>query len=178
MKTVIISIRRENNLNIESGAKKLELRTMPPMCELPLRVLTYESGPGGRHAITNEWICDVRIQLSPVTAMLAAPDACVDMEYIRKYTELFKKPLYSLHISNLVVYKEPRSLGNYYRRCKKTRCDSCGFNDCRCVEKDGYSYDFETPGCLLHIMRAPQNYCYVAAELVGLKGGETRNEVY
>lgn len=170
MKTVIMSIRAVHNRNIESGAKTLELRTLPPTCELPFRVLTYESGSGGRHAITNEWICDVRVQLSPVSAMLAAPDACVDMEYIRKYTNNFQKSLYSLHVSNLKVYDEPRRLGTFYHRCKKKDCEGCKHFKFQQINRNECDYDCEFIDGLIPIMRAPQNYCYVSAELRELKG--------
>ena len=170
MKTVIMSIQAVNNRNIESGVKRLELRTLPPTCEVPFRVLTYESGPGGRHAVTNEWICDVRVQLSPVSALLAAPDACVDMEYIRKYTNNFQKPLYSLHVSELKVYDSPRSLGEFYRRCEKLDCEGCKHFKFQQINRNESDYDCEFIGGLIPIMRAPQNYCYVAAELIELKG--------
>lgn len=177
MKTLIMSIRRENNRNIESGVKKIELRTLPPSCEVPFRVLTYESGPGGRHAITNEWICDERRQLSPVEAILTTEAACVSADYIRNYTNCFKKPLYGLNISELVVYKKPRSLGNYYRRCDKLRCEGCEHLKYQRVNASEYDYDCEFLGSLLPITRAPQNYCYVAAEFRELKRGARNNAI-
>ncbi len=171
MKTVIMPIRRENNKNIESGAKKIELRTMPPTCEVPFRVLTYESGPGGRRAITNEWVCDERVQLSPVSAIMTTEAACVDADYIRKYTNYFQKPLYGLNISCLKVYEKPRPLESYYRRCEKMPCEGCEHLKYQNVNASELDYDCEYVGGLIPIMRAPQNYCYVAYEVYDIESG-------
>lgn len=54
MKTILMSIKARHNRNIESGLKKSELRLKPPTCELPFKVLTYESGFDGRHKVVNE----------------------------------------------------------------------------------------------------------------------------
>ena len=44
MKEILMSIRAKHNHNIEAGLKTAELRLKPPKCELPFKVLTYESG--------------------------------------------------------------------------------------------------------------------------------------
>lgn len=49
MKTILMSIKAKHNRNIECGLKVSELRLKPPICELPFKVLTYESGFDGRH---------------------------------------------------------------------------------------------------------------------------------
>ena len=169
MKTVIMSIRAEHNRNIESGAKTLELRTMPPTCEVPFRVLTYESGPDGRHAVTNEWICDERTLLSPTAAILIAKAACVEPEYIREYTSLFEKRLFALSISELKVYDKPMELHRFFKRCDKLRCEGCEHLKFLAVNASERDWECEFLGSRIPITSAPQNYCYVTDALYDIK---------
>jgi len=183
MKTVILSIQRENNRNIESGAKTLELRTLPPTCELPFRVLTYESGPGGRHAVTNEWICDKREKWTTPPSEDVIEAACVSRDYVRKYTKQCQKPLYTLHISKLKVYDEPKKLSCFRHPCKHLKdglcvggtpalCRFCGFYFVKTPE--GAPFLSVDKACFNDITRPPQNFCY--AEKVSWEIGEKEND--
>ena len=115
MKTVLMSIRAEQNANIEKGLKKSELRTKAPKIKTPFKVLTYESGLCGRHKVVNEWICkDVKTWLMymGLPAHLSKV-ACVSNEYIWDYCDKGNKNIDEMHITNLVIYDTPKYLSEY-----------------------------------------------------------------
>ena len=161
MKSVLISIQEEHNANIEKGLKKGELRTRVPKCELPIKLYTYESGKNGRHKVTNEWICrEIREYTNPDSYPLSLVDrACVPFSYICDYAKDGEKTLYELVISDLVIYDEPKELGEFYRECENEKCENCP-----------YLYVENTPNCYetwcevngkIPITRPPQSWCYV-----------------
>ena len=117
MKVVLMSIREEHNANIERGAKKSELRTMPPKLEPPFKVVTYESGILGRHKVVNEWICKkmTRYRMCMGVPAHLVKTACVSAEYIRRYSGEGYKDITEMEISDLVVYDKPRELSEYFR---------------------------------------------------------------
>ena len=73
------------------------------------------------------------------------------------------KPLYAWHISDLVIYDEPKELSEFKTFCKSyyegDNCDDCKyFIDCR-----GYEYDESDCACngLKPIERPPQSWQFV-----------------
>ena len=65
-------------------------------------------------------------------------------------------PLYGWHISDLVIYDEPKKLNDFMRK----PCDfaaSCGA--CGHAKWSGHRFD----GCELSVTRPPQSWCYVEA---------------
>ena len=138
MKAVLISIQAEHNSNIELDLKKSELRIRAPKLKTPFKVYTYESGINGRHKVVNEWICkDITTWLMymGLPAHLSKV-ACVSNEYIWEYCNRGYKNIDEMHISDLVIYDEPKELSE--------------FNHC------GVNYHFNPP-----ITRPPQSWCYV-----------------
>ena len=169
MITILMSIRRRHNANIESGEKDIELRTRPPKIKPPFRVLTYETlGEGGRGMVTNEWVCDkiteYNIKNEGVPAYIKI-HGCISHSEVVKYTNKGEKVLSSLHISELRLYDKPRPLTDYYTVCKAYSlddpiryCEKC----CYFVDARGYEYDESDCGCSGRkpITRPPQNWCY------------------
>jgi hypothetical protein len=157
MKSVLISIQREHNANIESGRKTSELRTRVPNCELPIKFYTYESGKNGRHKVTNEWICqEIREYPNPDSYPLSLVDrACVPFSYICDYAKDGEKLLHELVISDLIIYDKPRELNEFRTPCKMTE-GSCYFCDYAVHGMDGNLID-----CNTSLTRPPQSWCYV-----------------
>lgn len=69
---------------------------------------------------------------------------------------------YGLNITDLVVYDEPRELGEFKTFCKSyyegDKCEDCKYF----IDGRGYEYDESDCGCngLKPITRPPQSWCY------------------
>lgn len=157
MKTILMSIRAEHNRNIEERKKTAELRLKPPKCELPFKVLTYESGADGRHKVVNEWICDKitewRICMGIPAHLPKA--ACVSAEEIREYSGKDSKDISEMHITNLKIYDKPKELSEFCIPCKVS-CENCKnplYFECWCEEKGKKV-----------VTRPPRSWCYVETE--------------
>ena len=159
MKTILMSIKAKHNRNIESGLKKSELRLKPPKCELPFKVLTYESGFDGRHKVVNEWICDNittwRICMG-ISAHLPKV-ACVSEDEIQEYSGKDYKDISEMRITNLKIYDKPKELSEFGNLCRK---------DCLRLGKGGKSCKFlSTDGTpcnrIIPITRPPQSWQYI-----------------
>jgi hypothetical protein len=71
---------------------------------------------------------------------------------------------YGWHITDLVIYDEPKELGEFKTSCKEWQkgfpnCDGCKYF----IDGRGYEYDESDCGCdgLKPIERPPQSWCYV-----------------
>lgn len=90
-----------------------------------------------------------------------ARQSCLDYDDMVKY--LGKKDGYAWHISDLVIYEQPKELSEFKTFCKSyyegDNCDDCKyFIDCR-----GYEYDESDCACngLKPIERPPQSWQFV-----------------
>ena len=150
MKTILMSIKARHNRYIESGRKKSELRLKPPTCELPFKVLTYESGFDGRHKVVNEWICD-NITTWRICVGIPAhlpKAACVSAEEIRQYSGKNYKDISEMRITNLKIYDTPKELSEFYKPCRYSGNPDCGWLK-------------EADLCSRNITRPPCSWCYV-----------------
>lgn len=71
---------------------------------------------------------------------------CLDHPILINYGK--GNPLYGLHISQLKIYDEPKELSDFWTikyANKKGGCSDCDIK----------------PGCIKHITRPPQSWCYV-----------------
>lgn len=157
MKTILMSIKARHNRNIESGLKKSELRLKPPTCELPFKVLTYESGFDGRHKVVNEWICDNITQWRICVGIPAhlPKAACVSAEEIREYSGKNYKDVSEMRITNLKIYDKPKELSEFRKSGFMTE-EEWLFNlypNTHC-HYEAWAKKFE-------ITRPPQSWCYV-----------------
>lgn len=149
MKAVLISIQAEHNSDIEAGLKKSELRTKAPKLATPFKVYTYESGVNGRHKVVNEWICrDITTWLMymGLPAHLSKV-ACVSNEYIWKYCDNGNKNICEMHISDLVIYDNPKELSEFHRHDN--------------TYDNAFGWAFEDRAKSTPIKRPPQSWCYV-----------------
>ena len=174
MITILMSIGAEHNANIESGKKTAELRTRIPKAKPPFKVLTYESGKNGRHKVTNEWICreiehlterDCFEGMDEISNSRIEEISCVDIDYILRYKGA-KEYIHAMHISDLVIYDEPRELSEFKKFCNRYfDCD--GSDSCE-YYIDRNCYEFDDSGCscegIKPITRPPQSWCYVESE--------------
>ena len=73
------------------------------------------------------------------------------------------KMIYYWHISNLVIYDEPRELSGFYAPCPYKKRDGTRMNvPCPCDKYD-WDYDEKTRKfyCTRRLTRPPQSWCYV-----------------
>ena len=75
-----------------------------------------------------------------------------------KYSNL--KPCYAWHISDLVIYDEPKELSEFYTECcpylhSKTCCNNelCAYQE--------YNEHGDIEPCVKEVKRPPQSWCYV-----------------
>ncbi len=154
MRTILMSIKARHNRNIESRLKTSELRLKPPKCEIPFKVLTYESGFDGRHKVVNEWICDNITEWRICVGIPAhlPKTACVSAEEIREYSGKDCKDISEMRITNLKIYDKPKELCEFCMPCKVS-CENCKnplYFECWCEEKGKKI-----------VTRPPQSWCYV-----------------
>lgn len=101
---------------------------------------------------------------APVWALFLEHSACLTHEQIKTY--LLGKTGHGWHISNLVIYDEPKKLTDFIRPsggcCNEGMCAGCIFLD----EGNGYNVeddcmaDFDTDRYSI-VTRPPQSWCYV-----------------
>ena len=161
-KAVLISIRPKWCEKIASGEKIIEVRKTRPKLETPFKAYIYcTQGKDARRLrgswgkVIGEFTCDRIYELAPLNH---APDdvekqACLTREEIVNY---LKGTGYGWHISDLLIYDEPRELTEFRRACPNSwYCESCAMyweNNGTCGNES------------LYIKRPPQSWCYVEAK--------------
>lgn len=173
-KAVMLSIRPKWCEKIVNGEKTIEVRKTCPKLQTPFKCyiyctmdhpyifvscgkldnLNYRTNTVGRcnGKIIGEFTCDRIYELAPLNH---APDdvekqACLTREEIVKY---LKGTGYGWHISDLLIYDQPRELSEFRRATDP--CDSCHAE-----------YTWKCTGCKKFggdIKRPPQSWCYVEA---------------
>lgn len=111
-KSVIISIKPKWCGLIASGKKTLEIRKNKPKNLVPpFKCYIYESG--GRKQVIGEFVCD-EITTFPddCAAGWIVKNSCVTVTELMKYAGN-NDSLYAWHISELVIYDEPRELSGF-----------------------------------------------------------------
>ena len=179
-KAVMLSIRPKWCEKIANGEKTIEVRKTKPKLETPFKCYIYCTGydalwvldaptrekysfmavaaylenPKGANKgngkVIGEFTCDRIYELAPLNH---APDdvekkACLTREEIVNY---LKGTGYGWHISDLLIYDQPRELSEFQRATDP--CDSCHAE-----------YTWECTDCKKlggDIKRPPQSWCYV-----------------
>lgn len=160
-KAVLISIRPEWCEKIGSGEKTIEVRKTLPALPVPFKCYIYETQGKtetpwmdedghwdfrGRGKIIGEFICD---EIVPVDVPYPAYMHEVNPEVLDasclSYWDLHQyggsgKMLYGWHISDLVIYDEPKPLTDFYKWWDDD------------IDSTEYPY--------LKIQRAPRSWCY------------------
>lgn len=160
MKAVLISINKPHTDNIKALIKKVEVRKNKPNCELPFKSFIYETKrKGGCGKVIGEFICDKIYRIKNLdTRFLIDNDerltneianvSCLYFKDMKNY--LGSKDGYAWHITDLVIYDEPKLLEKFFKPCGD--CDKKG--TMRCTEEI-------TPCRATKITRPPQSWCYV-----------------
>lgn len=114
----------------------------------------------GNGQVIGEFVCDRISGGSGEYAVYHTEGTCLTSTEIADY--IGDKYAYYWHITDLVIYDEPRELGEFKTFCNSyydgKHCDECKyFVDGRC-----YEYDESDCGChgLKPITRPPQSWCY------------------
>lgn len=180
MKSVLISVQPKWCELIASGKKTVEVRKNGPKLETPFKCYIYctqkydRSGDGyfqGKYCgkVIGEFICDELtggFWISPFADYLQR-QSCLSYDEICDYAN--GKPIFSWHISNLVIYDNPKELSEFRTLCKYRNDDgSCQYTkvECDCIRFDfnpDYSVNFAE--CCDYIIKPPQSWCYVESEV-------------
>ena len=173
MKSVLISIKPEWCSLIASGKKTVEVRKTRPKLETPFKVyiyctqgreqkalfkaLGYKHIPFSSKVVIGEFVCDniecfttdYRRDELQTDRMVEA--SCVGYFDLCEYEE-GSRCLYGWHISNLVIYDEPKELGEFKKvpnGANEYRQEFLGKDFCIKYYSD------------LKVTRPPQSWCYV-----------------
>lgn len=177
MKSVLISIQPKWCELIKSGEKKVEVRKSRPKLETPFKVYIYQTKalykPNGcKHLfmgegkVIGEFVCDEikEIRADNLVAIYfnnPIEKTCLNDLEMLQYAN--GKNLFLWHISNLVIYDEPRKLSEFQKPCIRD------FSDCAGCENAYFTYSYGFEGCALEegLTRPPQSWCYVESEVEG-----------
>jgi predicted transcriptional regulator len=170
-KAVLISIRPKWCEEIANGEKTIEVRKTKPKLETPFKCYIYCTLPKYPHEdfiatdyprpqfygggkVIGEFTCDRIYELAPLNH---APDdvekqACLTREEIVNY---LKGTGYGWHISDLLIYDQPRELTAFRRLCPNDLCcETCAMYS----NNGGICNNGALP-----LRRPPQSWCYVEA---------------
>ena len=180
MKSVLISIQPKWCELIANGKKTVEVRKTKPKLETPFKVYIYCTQKGDNVFIVGdkahkfngkvigEFVCDEikEIRADNLVAIYfnnPCENTCLNDLEMREYAN--GKNLFLWHISNLVIYDEPRELSEFYNECEKPECEDCPylhFENTPNSYEGWCEYDEKIP-----IKRPPQSWCYVESEVEG-----------
>ena len=125
--------------------------------------------------VIGEFVCDEVVYLGNVATdpweRLMGSTHEAHKQIVTKQARLTEEQLHNYggkfgwHISNLVIYDEPRALSDFRISCKEydkdyPRCGSCEYYYYESNESVGF-YDECMCDGLKHIQRPPQSWCYV-----------------
>lgn len=179
MKSVMISIKPEWCELIASGRKTIEVRKSKPNLETPFKCYIYCTKPRYEHEdfiridcqkiqfyggqkVIGEFVCDEILQFNRDDYNSPAYDisdddlnrTCLGQEDLYRYAS--GKTLYGWHISDLVIYDEPREFENFWKagKCPDVTENGCTYRG-HCFRAG------QTNRCGEPLTRPPQSWCYV-----------------
>lgn len=166
MKAVLISIQPKWCELIASGKKTVEVRKTKPKIETPFKCYIYctkdntdfvpskiwwkADNTGFQHILNGkvigEFVCDAIIShCEMANADIAEQQGCIKREYLLQYAN--GKELYGWHISDLVIYDNPKELSEFCRHDN--------------TYDNAFGYAFEDRNKQIPLSRPPQSWCYV-----------------
>lgn len=168
-KAVMLSIRPKWCEKIASGEKTIEVRKTRPKLETPFKCYIYETQGwvekdgimafrlGGR--VIGEFTCD---RIFPINVFDNGSIQNWLFEHMERscltYEELagYRRTGHGWHISDLVIYDEPKELTEFHTWKKCKSCSKSGYESTACI----YDENCMVP---VAITKAPQSWCYVEA---------------
>jgi predicted transcriptional regulator len=174
MREVLISIQPKWVEKICRGEKTVEVRRTRPKCETPFKCYIYctkgkptftqsafcDDISNGK--VIGEFVCDRIDEFVNFVPIYTLVQSCLTTEQIGEY--LNGKRGYAWHITDLVVYDEPRELSEFYYHCRSDKgysnidCGGCPFYEATSVY---------TGWCVIGgykpITRAPQSWQFCVA---------------
>lgn len=179
MKAVMISIKPKWVEKIANGQKTIEVRKTRPKIDTPFKCYIYETNwkdnsywsyrhKGKLGKVIGHFVCDrIGEFFSPQSPLVITDTedlfkkACLKREDTIKYIGEGKMG-YAWHISELVVYDEPKEIGEFFHYCgDDPKCDGCPahyFSNTECGKEDYCCSIID--GCK-PLTRPPQSWCYV-----------------
>ena len=173
-KAVLISIQPKWCKLIAGGKKTVEVRKTKPKLKTPFKCYIYctkdeplyrsgekfwckTAGEFGNGKVIGEFICN-KIEVFAANAHTVhlveteriAHSACIPMDKLAEYG-MNTRTLYGWHVSDFVIYDEPKRLSEFFKACDKPKGTDCSI----CVDR-------RENKCKA-ITRAPQSWCYVEA---------------
>lgn len=190
MKSVLMSIKPKYCELIAAGKKTIEVRKTRPKIETPFKCYVYctkeyyRKGNGyfqGKYCgkVIGEFVCN-EIKTKTLSSLIVKEDAestlkgsCLSKNDIYKYLGVKKwksiyeqknNTFYLWHISDLVVYDEPKELSEFGKECNLD-CPSvhCPYWKYQRVNADEWDYDCSCNN-IKPLTRPPQSWCYVVEE--------------
>lgn len=182
MREVLISIQPKWVSPITLGKKTVECRKNKPNCEVPFKCYIYCSAKDydkifgvdkfmhkiflngkGKGKVIGHFICDKIVKFphdayDPAFSE-TADLSCVGIDGLSEYLG-HKDYGYGWHITDLVVYDEPRELSEFRKDVK----DRCTFNDdgvCLGRNQNHVILCDHMDCCQKEIKRPPQSWCYI-----------------
>lgn len=165
--SVLLSVKPKYCGFIASGKKSIELRKTKPKIETPFKCYIYctkefyRKGDGyfqGKYCgkIIGEFVCDEILCFPYVEGEEAGEyvyniptvigeQTCLDYGDVSNYGN--GKSLYFWHISNLVIYDEPKELSEFYKHDN--------------TYDNAFGWVFKDRPKKVPIKRPPQSWCYV-----------------
>ena len=168
MKSILISIQPKWCELIANGKKTIEVRKTKPNIETPFKCYIYctkkfyKKGDGyfqGKYCgkVIGEFVCDEIINAIDISAKEFHTKSCMNLAEWLKYTDNHKGEIWCWHISDLVIYDEPKDIDEFEKPCSHD-CKNCKY------WYSGSLIDYEPPYCEWEdcvITRPPQSWCYV-----------------
>lgn len=176
MKSVLISIQPRWCELIASGEKTVEVRKTKPKIETPFKCYIYETQGRtetpfvdeegheifkGRGQVIGEFVCD-KIITAECGNYGSLPRRETKLDIFDLFDYADEKTVYGWHISDLVIYDNPRSVIGFYHYCgDDPKCDGCEahyYSNTECGKEDYCCSPLD--GCK-PLKRPPQSWCYV-----------------
>ena len=169
MKSVLISIQPKWCKLIASGEKTLEVRKNRPKLETPFKCYIYRTKGTVNHIANGKWFkmqvggtvigeftCDAILPMSieysnhnSRVALKEFPGTCLTDKQIIDYLGNGVTG-YGWHISNLVIYENPKKLSDFKKYNRTCYYDHLGLATPKCKDCKECQVD-----------RPPQSWCYV-----------------
>lgn len=172
MKAVLISINPKRCELIASGKKTIEIRKTRPKIDTPFKCYIYctksdKSYHSYSGKIIGEFVCDAIYGVlshpdefagHPLFFTNAIENACMTNDEVEKFSS--GKDVYGWHISELMLYDEPKRLKDFNAPCIGNEYEYCQ-SSCRYAVYYDLPFGEMAVGCDRRITSAPKSFRYV-----------------